>query len=40
LVGDPAIREDLEDLLDMAIAKERESEPTRPLRDVLNDLDT
>jgi hypothetical protein len=33
LVCDPAIREELEDLLDLEIAKERASEPTRPLRD-------
>lgn len=40
LVGDPAVREELEDLLDLEVATERALEPTRPLRDVLNDLDT
>ena len=38
LVGDPTVREELEDLLDLEIATERASEPTRPLREVLNDL--
>ena len=40
LVGDPAMREELEELLDMAVATERASEPTRPLRDVLDSLDS
>jgi hypothetical protein len=38
LIGDPSVREEFEELLDLEIATERASEPTRPLRDVLNDL--
>ena len=37
LAGDPAVREELEDLLEIAVATERASEPARPLQDVLDD---
>jgi hypothetical protein len=40
LVRDNATRAELEDLLDLDIAERRSNEPTRPLTDVLNDLET
>lgn len=39
LVQDHAVRAELEDLLDIEIAERRSSEPTRPLADVLRDLE-
>jgi len=39
MLADPALREELEDLLDMEIVAERFGEPTRPLDDVLEELD-
>jgi len=39
MLADPALREELEDLLDMEIVAERFGEPTRPLYDVLEELD-
>ena len=38
LLTDDAMRREIEDLLDLAIAHERAAEPTRPLRDVLSEL--
>jgi hypothetical protein len=40
LVTDAAIREEIEDLLDSEIAIERSHEPSRPLRDLLDELDS
>jgi len=40
LVAEPRLREELEDLLDAAVASERASEPTRPLDDVLAEVGT
>ncbi len=39
MVAAPELREELEDLLDLEIAAERSREPTRPLDDVLVELD-
>ncbi len=39
MVADPELREELEDLLDLEIAAERSGEPTRPLDEVLAELD-
>jgi len=39
MLADPALREELEDLLDMEIVAERFGEPTRPLDEVLEELD-
>lgn len=39
MLADPALREELEDLLDMEIVEERSGESTRPLDDVLEELD-
>jgi hypothetical protein len=38
LVADDAIRQEIEDLLDLAVVTERLHEPTRPLDDVLAEL--
>jgi hypothetical protein len=38
LVADEAVRQEIEDLLDLAIVNERDHEPTRPLDDVLAEL--
>jgi mRNA interferase RelE/StbE len=40
LVGDHTVREEIEELLDFEIAEQRAQEPTRPLRDVLDDLES
>ena len=39
MVADHAVREDLEDLLDLEIVRERSGEPTRSLDDVLAELE-
>jgi len=39
LLADPELREELEDLLYLKIAAERSGEPTRPLDEVLAELD-
>ena len=39
VVADPKLREELEDLLDLRVAVERSGEPTRPLDEVLAELD-
>ena len=39
VVADPELREELEDLLDLRVAVERSGEPTRPLDEVLAELD-
>jgi len=39
MLADPALREDLEDLLDLEVASERSDEPTRPLDEALAKLD-
>ncbi len=39
LLADPELREELEDLLALEIAAERSGEPTRPLDEVLAELD-
>jgi hypothetical protein len=39
VLADPALREELEDLLDLEVASERSDEPTRPLDEVLAELD-
>ena len=39
LVADAALREELEDALDLAVARERANEPVRPLGDVLREHD-
>ncbi len=39
VVADPSLREDLEDLLDLEVATERSTEPTRPLDEVLAEID-
>ncbi len=39
VVADPELREELEDLLDLRVAVERSREPTRPLDEVLAELD-
>lgn len=39
MLADPTLREELEDLLDLEVVAERSSEPTRPLDDVLGELD-
>lgn len=39
MLADPALREDLEDLLDLEVASERSDEPARPLDEVLAELD-
>ncbi len=39
VVCDPALREELEDLLNLDIAVKRSDEPTRPLDEVLAELD-
>jgi len=39
LVTDVTLREELEDLLDLEIVRQRASEPVRPLEDVLAELD-
>jgi hypothetical protein len=38
LVEDQPTRDDLEDLLDLALADERSAEPTRALEDVLREI--
>ena len=38
-VADAALRQELEDLLDLAVAEERAREPVRPLEEVLRDLE-
>lgn len=38
LVKDDTLRQELEDLWDLEIARERANEPTRPLEDVLTEL--
>jgi hypothetical protein len=38
MVADSSLREELEDLLDLDVAVERSSEPTRPLDEVLAEL--
>ncbi len=39
MLADPALREELEDLLDLEVVAERSGEATRPLEDVLRELD-
>lgn len=39
VLADPALREELEDLLYLEVASERSDEPTRPLDEVLAELD-
>lgn len=39
LVDDDTVREELEDLLDIAVARARSAEPVRPLEDVLQELE-
>ena len=39
LVDDQATREDLEDLLELALAEARAGEPTRPLDEVLAEIE-
>ena len=39
MVADAALRQKLEDLLDLAVAQERAREPVRPLEGVLRDLE-
>lgn len=39
VVADPKLREELEDLLDLEIVAERSGEPTRPLDEVLDEID-
>ncbi|MGH2561433.1 MAG: hypothetical protein ACRDJH_20405 [Thermomicrobiales bacterium] len=39
MIADPVVREELEDLLDLDIARERSHEPVRPLEDVLAEIE-
>ena len=39
MIADPRLRGELEDLLDLEIVSERSGEPTRPLNEVLAELD-
>lgn len=39
MLADAALREEVEDLLDLEVVRERYNEPTRPLDDVLSELD-
>ena len=39
MLADPVLREEIEDLLDLEIVSERSGEPTRPLDEVLAELD-
>ena len=39
VVADAALREEIEDLLDLAVAQERADEPVRPLDEVLAELE-
>lgn len=39
MLADAALREEVEDLLDLEVVRERSNEPTRPLDDVLSELD-
>jgi len=39
VVADAEVRQELEDALDLATVHDRTSEPTRPLNDVLDELD-
>jgi hypothetical protein len=39
MLADRASREELEDLLDLEVARERAHEPTRPLDDVLAEIE-
>ncbi|MGH2534328.1 MAG: hypothetical protein ACRDJW_18820 [Thermomicrobiales bacterium] len=39
MIADPALREELEDLLDLETARERSHEPVRPLDEVLAELE-
>jgi len=39
VVADAALREEVEDLLDLAVARERADEPVRPLDEVLAKLE-
>lgn len=38
LLADPQLREEIEDLLDLTLADERSTEPTRPFAEVLEEL--
>ena len=40
MLADTVLREEVEDLLDLEVVKERSNEPTRPLDDVLAELDS
>jgi hypothetical protein len=37
MLADPSLREEIEDLLDLAIADERSHEPSQPLVEVISD---
>ena len=39
LLNDASAREEIEDLLDLALAEQRSGEPTRPLEQVLAEID-
>ena len=39
VVADAALREEIEDLLDLAVARDRADEPVRPLDEVLAELE-
>lgn len=39
LISDQTFRQELEDLLDLQLANERMHEPTRPLEDVLSEIE-
>lgn len=40
MIADRAFRQELEDILDLAVARERVHEPARPLDDVLTEIET
>lgn len=40
MVADVALRQELEDVLDLAVARERASEPVRPLDDVRREIES
>lgn len=40
MIADHAFRRELEDILDLAVARERAHEPTRPLGDVLAEIES
>jgi hypothetical protein len=39
MLADPAVREEVEDLLDLELADQRSREPVRPLEEVLAELE-